>query len=546
MASRGSQPIAGPARARGGRTPRARRRWGAGGRGPGRRRATGRCCRRGRRRCRSSSPSSRRTRARSTCRGLELGERGRRRAEDLAADCEIAPAVPAVEDEPAIDAFLGRSDLPAGVGLLGRYWRGVVRNTPDRAAEREVVRVADFDPPLPYANDLLAHEALDRGHPDEAAERFLREGTYFRERAADVGIALEHWVNEEAWDRVDQALADPRVAAVAPPWLELRSAIRLPAWKSAVRAYPHCLVPPFSVGSAILALISALAWGTFCARLGGVSLRLRVRLPLYVLAFALGVASVSLTLVFVVFEEVFLKMNETGDPMRDLLFFTFGVGFREEVSKLAFFAPLLFILRKKGTRLDVIVCGALVGLGFAAEENLGYLHEGELSTAMARFLTANFFHMSMTAILAGALDSAIGPHPNKLAGSAWAARRDGDDEDGSLQFSRVLLTIAIMHGIYDFCLSSRAFGNISYFSMGVFLLLTRQFLGFVSAARAKERAVPPRLLETFAFGMAIVVGTSFVYASALVGPGPAAAALAEGLLGLAIIIFIFVQELRRV
>ena len=70
--------------------------------------------------------------------------------------------------------------------------------------------------------------------------------------------------------------------------------------------------------------------------------------------------------------------------------------------------------------------------------------------------------------------------------------------------------------------------------------------GDLSAARAKERAPHPRLLETFAFGMAIVVGSSFVYASALVGPGPAAAALAEGLLGLAIIMFIFVQELRRV
>ena len=103
-----------------------------------------------------------------------------------------------------------------------------------------------------------------------------------------------------------------------------------------------------------------------------------------------------------------------------------------------------------------------------------------------------------------------------------------------------------MHGIYDFCLSERAYGNISYFSMGVFFLLTRQFLALVSAARAKERSAHPRLLETFSLGMAIVVGTSFVYASALVGPGPAAAALAEGLLGLAIIIFIFVQELRRV
>ena len=270
-------------------------------------------------------------------------------------------------------------------------------------------------------------------------------------------------------------------------------------------------------------------------------MRPRVRIPLYVLAFVLGVASVSLTLVFVALEEVFLKMHETGDPLRDFLFFTFGVGLREEVSKLAFFAPLLVILRKKGTRLDVVVCGALVGLGFAAEENLGYLHEGDLSTAMARFLTANFFHMSMTAILAGALDDMV-----RDDGTSPARRRQAEGEEGSLKFSRSLLTVAAMHGIYDFCLSEHAFGNLSYFSMGVFVLLARRFLQLVSVARAKERTGRPRVLETFAIGMAVVVGTSFVYASALVGPGPAAAALAEGLLGLAIIIFIFVQELRRV
>jgi RsiW-degrading membrane proteinase PrsW (M82 family) len=452
----------------------------------------------------------------------------------------LAHAAPTV-DEAAIDALLERHDLPAGVALLGRYWRGVVRDAVDPATERDVIAAADEEPPVPYANDLLGHDALAHAHVDAAAERLLREGTYFRERSVDAQIALEHWADEEAWDRIDQALADPRVASVAQPWLQLRSALRTRDWKAAARVYPRCLRPPISLGSTTLALISALAWGLFCARLGEVSKRPRFRLPLYLVAFLLGVASVSLTLVFVALEEVFLKMNETGNPARDLLYFTFGVGLREEVSKLVFFVPLLPILRKRGTRLDVLVCGALVGLGFAAEENLGYLHEGDLATAMARFLTANFFHMSMTAILADALSSAITPDtrtPSRVA-------REG--EDGSLKFSRALLEIAAMHGIYDFCLSERAYGaSISYFSMGVFFLLTRRFLQAVSHARAKERAASPRLLETFAIGMAIVIGSSFVYASALVGPGPAAAALAEGLLGLAIIIVIFVAELRRV
>ena len=453
-------------------------------------------------------------------------------------------AAPPVVDEQAIDVFLARTDLPPGVALLGTYWRGVVKNEIDEDVERDVVRAADADPPPAYANDLLARDALSRGKVDAAAERFLREGTYFPERTVDVSLALVHWVEQEDWDRIDRALSDPRIFRLADPWIELRSAVRRRDFPGIVHAFPRCLRPPLSLGSTILAVIAALAWGTFCARLGGTSVRPRVRFPIYLLAFVLGVASVSVTLVFVVLEEVFLKMNETQDPLRDLLFFTFGVGLREEVSKLLFFAPLLPLLRSRyvnASRLDVLICGALVGLGFAAEENLGYLHQGDLSTAMARFLTANFFHMSMTAILAGALDRAT-LSARARAMSGWGER----SEEGSFDFSRALLTVAAMHGIYDFCLSEHAYGNISYFSMGVFLLLTRQFLALVSDARAKERAARPRLLETFSFGMAIVVGASFVYASALVGPGPAASALAEGLLGLAIIIFIFVQELRRV
>jgi hypothetical protein len=103
-----------------------------------------------------------------------------------------------------------------------------------------------------------------------------------------------------------------------------------------------------------------------------------------------------------------------------------------------------------------------------------------------------------------------------------------------------------MHGVYDFCLSMQLAGNMSYFSMLVFVILTRKFLTLVSVARARERTAHPRVLETFALGVTVVVGTSYVYASSIVGPKQAAAALAEGMLGLAIILIVFVQELRRV
>jgi RsiW-degrading membrane proteinase PrsW (M82 family) len=443
-----------------------------------------------------------------------------------------------VIEEAAIDAFLARPDLPPGVGLLGRYWRGVARTSVDPDVERDVIRAADAEPPIPYANQLLAQAWIRDLRLEDAATRFLREGTHFAERADDVDSAFAIWARDGDWDHIDRALADPRVQAAADPWLQLKVAIRVRNWPRAFHAYLRCLKPQITLGTSLLAALAALAWGTFCARLGGLTARPAFRIPLYLVAFVLGFLSVSATLAISSLEEGLLKMTESGDPIRDALFFTFGVGLREELSKLLFFLPLWPVLHRKGTRLDVLVCGALIGLGFAAEENLNYLHAGELSTAMARFLTANFLHMSMTAIVAGAFDDMMRDEHHERGGSG------GSD---STRFSLALLTVSAMHGAYDYFLASGGPGSMSpYLAMIVFFLLARQFLALVSVARIKERAAYPHLLETFGIGMALVVGGSFVYASAMVGPAAAAGSLAEGLLGLGIVIISFVRVLRDV
>jgi hypothetical protein len=49
----------------------------------------------------------------------------------------------------------------------------------------------------------------------------------------------------------------------------------------------------------------------------------------------------------------------------------------------------------------------------------------------------------------------------------------------------------------------------------------------------------------FVLGSVCIACVSFVYAAAIVGPRLAAAALLEGMIGLFIIAYFFVQELRR-
>jgi protease PrsW len=242
-------------------------------------------------------------------------------------------------------------------------------------------------------------------------------------------------------------------------------------------------------------------------------------------AFLLGVLSVVPTVCLIAVEEAQLRLVETGDAMRDILFFVFGVGLREEASKLLLFAPLLLVLRKWGDKLDVLVCGAMVGLGFAAEENLGYLAGGDLHTGLGRFLTANFMHMAMTAILAAALDDFL-----------------RDREKYAAEFSRTTVMVVAMHGAYDFLLSHEEYGG-AYFAMAVFFFLVRMFLSAVDHARRKaDRGVT--LTQTFVIALGVVTGTSAVYAVTAVGPIQGALVMTEGLLGVAILIYAFVRTLR--
>jgi len=443
--------------------------------------------------------------------------------ERLARPKEVAPA--SGIDDDAIQALLARPELPGDVALLGRFWAGVRRHAVDPPLRAAVIAAADATPPMPWANRLLAREPRRDGSITFTARRLVREGAYVKEHADDANAGLGLLIVSHEWEAMGELLADPAVARVASAPTKARYAVEVNDWRD---VFQWAALSPYQSpgwGEAILAAIAAIAWGAFSVRLGKARERPVFRGLLYVAAFLLGTASVAMTDVLILFEESKLHLVETGDPGRDLLFFTFGVGFREEISKLAFFAPLVPLLRRKGSQLDVLVCGALVGLGFAAVENLAYLHMGDLSTGIARFLTANFLHMSMTALLASALHD--------------FAR---DSERYATEMSRTALIVMGLHGAYDFCIDNPKFGG-GYLSMAVFFVLTGRFLAAVDFARGRTEP-GYELLRTFVMGVAVVCGATFVWASAIAGPAIAARAIAQGLLGTAIITYVFVRQIR--
>jgi RsiW-degrading membrane proteinase PrsW (M82 family) len=246
---------------------------------------------------------------------------------------------------------------------------------------------------------------------------------------------------------------------------------------------------------------------------------------LYVCAFALGVLSVYPTLVLVTAEDALLGLNPNGQPLIDAIYYVFGVGLREEACKVILFLPLLPLLRKRASRLEALMCGAFVGLGFAAEENIGYFNQMDVSTAIARFLTANFLHMAMTAVVAVAV-------------------YDGDRARRGEDLSTAFPLVVGLHGAYDFFLASPVVaGQYSFVAMTVFVILSQRFLRELKVVRPSgERG---GLLRHFVLSLTALAGLSYVYATTLIGPAMALQLVAGGLLGDAILIVMFVRELKE-
>ncbi len=424
-------------------------------------------------------------------------------------------------DDAAVAAVVLADDLPADVALLSSYWARVARGEATDDDRARVVAAADAAPPIPWANHLLARETRLEGRDDEAASRFAREASSFDDRGRDADQACALWIDDDDWVALGRALAEPRFARQVSADVRMHEAIRRrDAWAVARWFFPaqYERVTP---GIFLLALVSGVVWFALCVQMGLVGERPRFRVPLYLAAFALGVCSTYLTLAISVLEHAY-GFDEKGQPIVDAIYFVVGVGLREELSKVLLLLPLVPIVLRWGRRREALACGALVGLGFAAEENIGYFQMG-LSTALARFLTANFLHVSTTGIAAVAIDD-------------YARGREAREGD----LSRALMTVVAAHGLYDFFLSSGAVGGGSFLSMVVFVFLTRRFVAALRDLPGREKP----LLRWFCVGLAIVAGATFVYASALVGPGPAFGALVEGGIGLAIVMFVFVQELR--
>lgn len=435
---------------------------------------------------------------------------------------QVAPRVPAGDE--VVERYLASRGLTESEARMASFW--FERRLRDPGADASAVIVlADSNPPARHANALLARAALLDDDPGEAARRYEREGLAFpREAKSDLGRALAIWKELEAWDEIRARLSDPRFSAVIGTRLRVALAEHDRDWPTLLLWIWPSSFEGVGAWPVALALLSGVLWFLIVGGLGRISDPDRGRRLLYAVAFALGILSVYPTLVVITIEESVFSFRQVGQLIPDAIYFVFGVGLREEACKLLLFLPLLPLLRRRGSRLEALTCGALVGLGFAAEENVLYFQSYDASVALTRFLTANLLHVSLTAIAALAVyDSS----------RAW--NRSADILNAALPM------VVLLHGGYDLLLSSPQLGGVSFFAMTLFVLIAQRFLREItSISSALEQE---KVLRLFIVSLSLITGASYVYATTLVGPLTGFAFIATGLLGVAIFAYMFVREL---
>lgn len=426
-----------------------------------------------------------------------------------------------VASDAAIRSLLAQTGAPA-VTTMATYWYEESLGTADASP---VVALADAQPPARLANYLLARAASERREWPAAALHYEREGLSFvTDRDHYLRGALEVWMRMDDWKAVRQRAADPNYASAFDAYLRLELATHDRDWARVLLwAWPAGF-SGWQPWPLVLAVLAAALWFVIAGRLGRMQDRVPGRMGLYLLSFVLGVISVGPTLVTIVFEEELLGLRQLGQFVPDAIYFIFGVGLREEAWKLILFLPLLPALLRRGSRIEAMTCGALVGLGFAAEENIGYFHQYGAAAALARFLTANFLHMSLTAL---------------IALSVFDTRRGrATPSDG---FSTVFPMAVIIHGAYDFFLTTHEVPLSSIISMALFFIIARQFLRQLTIASSREEE--QGVLYLLIASLALITGVAYIYATTLVGPWYAVRLMSVGALGVAIVIWMFVREL---
>ncbi len=404
------------------------------------------------------------------------------------------------------------------------YWKTL--NSDTREPEADLIYAAHWVKPLPMANELVADLWQMQNEFSKARRYYEREIKFHDSRAVREKL-VNMLLQQNDFASLSSMASDARFKELIPQHALVMLAVHEHQWRQTLLPIAEMEVRSWKPVPATLALVAGAIWmlialqaiqpsGWFC---------FRSLMPF--VAVVLGMASTFPTLFVDLWEGEVLGLRHTGFILRDFTFFMAGVGVREEIIKLVFFLPLVpFLLRRKN-RLETLMIGACVGLGFAIQENLQYFEAAGPANAFGRFLTANFFHMGATGILSLALCDAL-----------------REPREKGMLFFGILAAVMISHGAYDafMAVPIPEFGKLKAVSVVSFILLSRFF--FDQLRRCRDGTTDQiSIAATLAIGLSILSGVIFVCASMQLGFFLAALALAFSAVGLIVFFLMFYRQL---
>lgn len=288
---------------------------------------------------------------------------------------------------------------------------------------------------------------------------------------------------------------------------------------------PRQMFSGFTPGVIALALLAGCCWLVFLLQ----ALRIRGihdwRIWGALIAVALGILSIWPTRFFSLWQEYRWLLEFSPELLPGLRFFVLGVGLREELAKLLCLLPLLAVIVRKRDETAALLLSGCVGLGFAINENMGYLTSSQGGATLGRFLTANPFHIALTGLIGLAVYRACLDFRN-LGPQALAVF-------GMLVFA---------HGLYDAVIVLPDLAEYSIGGIILFALVMYQFFHELRSLRPRGGDAIS-LTATFLVGVSLLTAGTFIYISALAGTAIAADNLMTDVIGLGVMVYLFLREM---
>lgn len=437
---------------------------------------------------------------------------------------DLLPAI--AQDVPGgFEQRVNAAALTAGERLVVAAYAASLRDFRDEPNARLLILAHQPQPPW-WANAAVAEMLARRGELARARDYLLRELDHHPSPAARARF-VSTLARRGGFTLLAPFAAEPRFAPHVSAILRVQLALHEGRWLDAARALIVVERETLRPLPLVAALVAGFAWFLIAVQAGQPMGWWTFRTVAPFFAMLLGVTASWPAHFVSAWQEEVIGLRLTGEFLTDFAFYLGSVAPREELLKLLFAAPFLPWLLRRGNPIEtLIVCGC-VGLGFAIEGNLqSYQHAGP-DAAFGRLLTANFFHLAATGLLACALVE-------------WIKSRGR----GVIRFLGALLGVMTANAIYSAFMNVPGARWLSAASMLSFFVLSLVF--FHELRRWRDHATDQLYLSaTLVFGLSLLTGAMLVCAATQLGFSEAVRALAFNAAGLLLVITIFFRQLGR-